>query len=208
MPAPNNPIVRFKPCKRCSKEMQDSWTQGRLYCDDCSQIVRRERKDRKQKKQSREKLKVWEAKGPGICETCQSEFKRDRNDTRRFCGSCRLERRRAADRQKQRAERKTSEYKARYRDYMLRKSYGISAAQMNAIFVMQGSSCAICKSTDAQWKRKGWHVDHNHDTGVVRGILCQKCNLMIGLAMDSPSTLVSAAQYLFRSTIPAAAKAS
>lgn len=206
MPRPNNPVARFKPCARCSVVIKDIWTGTKRYCDKCAPIVRKERDKRRAQERSQENLRALEAKGPGNCETCQREFKRDRNDTRRFCDSCRLERRRAADRLKQRAERKTPEYKARYRDYMLRKSYGISTEQMGSIFDAQGKRCAICKSSTPHWDR-GWHVDHNHRTGAVRGVLCHKCNLMIGLAMDSPTTLTSAAQYLLRSTLPVSVRA-
>lgn len=42
----------------------------------------------------------------------------------------------------------------------------------------------------------GTHIDHDHATGKARGLLCTKCNLLLGLALESPVTLRSAASYL------------
>ena len=55
------------------------------------------------------------------------------------------------------------------------------------------SSCDIC-GTSVEGKKK--HVDHNHKTGQVRGILCDKCNLGIGLFNENPEILINATSYL------------
>lgn len=44
--------------------------------------------------------------------------------------------------------------------------------------------------------KNGWNIDHDHDTDLVRGILCTACNIGIGLFKDSPYTLLSAVNYL------------
>ena len=80
------------------------------------------------------------------------------------------------------------------RDSHLKRKYGISAADYDAIFIRQGRCCAICKSPNTN--SRGWHTDHCHTTGFVRGILCSNCNPMLGYANDSPSILVSAIAYL------------
>lgn len=41
-----------------------------------------------------------------------------------------------------------------------------------------------------------WHVDHDHKTGIVRGLLCHHCNFIIGQAEDDPGILMRAVQYL------------
>lgn len=77
----------------------------------------------------------------------------------------------------------------------LRKKYGISSAQYEKLFDEQGRVCAICKGVES----KGYgrmHVDHNHSTGKVRGILCQACNVTLGKMQDSPELLRAAANYL------------
>lgn len=53
--------------------------------------------------------------------------------------------------------------------------------------------CAICGSTE-----KRFHVDHSHQTGVVRGLLCGPCNHTLGLMQDEPARLRAAAAYLER----------
>lgn len=63
--------------------------------------------------------------------------------------------------------------------------------------IEHGKACAICNAAKPGGN-KGWHVDHCHTTGVVRGILCQRCNLMLGIAKDRPEVLLEAASYIQR----------
>lgn len=75
------------------------------------------------------------------------------------------------------------------------KKYGITKADFDRMLAEQGGGCAICKRTKSV---EGWrmHVDHCHETGVVRGILCSSCNLGIGKFSDDPDRLEAAAAYL------------
>ena len=86
--------------------------------------------------------------------------------------------------------------KASYRQSALKSAYGITLAQKDAMFVEQGSCCAICESPTTTGK--GWHVDHCHQTKKIRGVLCHRCNLMIGQAQDNVPLLNNAAHYLNR----------
>lgn len=79
------------------------------------------------------------------------------------------------------------------RDHHLRSKYGITIAEYNAIFESQNKSCAIC---GYQGENKNFHLDHNHQTGKVRGILCNPCNGALGLMRDNIETLEKAIQYL------------
>lgn len=81
------------------------------------------------------------------------------------------------------------------RESSYRQRYGITLEQKNQMLAMQGGVCAICK-TDSPPTATGWHVDHCHNSRVVRGILCQQCNNMLGNAKDSPEILIQAASYL------------
>lgn len=58
----------------------------------------------------------------------------------------------------------------------------------------QGGGCAVCGVRPPEGKSLA--VDHNHETGAVRGILCDKCNQAIGSFKDSPALLRKAAEYL------------
>ena len=72
--------------------------------------------------------------------------------------------------------------------------YGITGAQRDAMFVAQGSCCAVCKSKEHGGR--GWNTDHDHATKQVRGILCHDCNLALGNVKDSVEILKSLIKYL------------
>ena len=82
-------------------------------------------------------------------------------------------------------------------DYFLR-TYGITLADARQILHRQGGWCAICK-TEVHFnerRRNSAVVDHCHETGVVRGILCNHCNCGLGMFKDKPNVLRNAAEYL------------
>lgn len=58
----------------------------------------------------------------------------------------------------------------------------------------QGGVCAVCG--DPRTKGKRLCIDHDHTTGEVRGLLCDRCNKGIGLFRDDPATIMSAINYL------------
>ena len=74
----------------------------------------------------------------------------------------------------------------------LRRAYGINQAERMAIFERQGGRCAICGTADATI----WHIDHNHESGAIRSILCLNCNCGLGHFRDSPALLRKALAYL------------
>jgi hypothetical protein len=76
------------------------------------------------------------------------------------------------------------------REYHLRRRYGIGQAEVDELLAEQGGVCAICGAADPQ------HVDHDHRTGWVRGILCFNCNGGLGQFRDSPEFLAGAITYL------------
>lgn len=85
----------------------------------------------------------------------------------------------------------------RARKSHLKNLYGMTQAEYATILTKQGGGCAICGSPTA--RRTGnlnFIVDHEHATGVVRGLLCHPCNSGVGLLQDSPDTLASAIRYL------------
>jgi hypothetical protein len=67
----------------------------------------------------------------------------------------------------------------------------------DALLKEQGGKCAICRSSDAGRKQSGrLSIDHCHVTDVIRGLLCHRCNSMLGLAKDNTETLRNAIAYL------------
>jgi Recombination endonuclease VII len=87
----------------------------------------------------------------------------------------------------------------RTRSYRLKRYYGLSAAKVEELSASQNHCCAICGEPFKQKAgRGGPHVDHCHITKIVRGVLCNKCNMAIGLMRDSPTIALEAAHYLNR----------
>lgn len=78
----------------------------------------------------------------------------------------------------------------------LRNKYGITPEIFAEMLEAQSGVCAICGGTDLEQSRKHLSVDHDHITGAVRGLLCDRCNRGIGLFRDDPDALESAAAYL------------
>ena len=78
------------------------------------------------------------------------------------------------------------------RHYHLTRRYGIGAADVDAMIAAQGGRCPICGRPDPE------HVDHDHATGKVRGILCFNCNGGLGQFRDDVDALLAAADYLTR----------
>lgn len=76
-----------------------------------------------------------------------------------------------------------------------RWKYGITLEQRDQMLADQDGKCAICR-TDSPPTVSGWHVDHCHAANEVRGILCQHCNNMLGMAKDNIAILERAIAYL------------
>lgn len=88
-----------------------------------------------------------------------------------------------------------AERKEHYANYLLQYRFGITLAEYNAMLEAQSGSCAICGRTpDEEGKRLC--VDHDHETGEVRGLLCNECNAGLGRFHDDPARLRSAANYV------------
>lgn len=89
------------------------------------------------------------------------------------------------------------QYMARYREKNGPREdktwflYGISYSTKQAMIDLQEGHCMIC---DVEMTLP--HIDHDHETGYVRGILCPRCNLGLGYFVDSPDLLLNAARYL------------
>lgn len=85
----------------------------------------------------------------------------------------------------------------------LRATYGITYPAYLSMKRGQGGVCAICKEEETGVHRRGsveipldLAVDHCHETGEVRGLLCHKCNKGLGLFKDNPVLLKAAQDYL------------
>jgi len=75
------------------------------------------------------------------------------------------------------------------------KKIGITLQEKMDQLNQQDNCCAICGSKTPNIKNT-WFADHDHKTGKFRGVLCGKCNAVLGYANDSPKILSAAIQYL------------
>jgi hypothetical protein len=80
------------------------------------------------------------------------------------------------------------------RDWQLQK-LGITLEQYEETLLKQGNKCAVCVS-DKPGGRGNFHADHCHKTGKFRGLLCQKCNMALGMMNDDINILLKFVEYL------------
>lgn len=83
-------------------------------------------------------------------------------------------------------------YRAAKKSSYTKRMHGITLEQYSAKLSSQGA-CAICGTTSP---KGGWHLDHNHETGKLRGFLCNPCNRGIGYLQDNVEILMNAINYL------------
>ena len=81
----------------------------------------------------------------------------------------------------------------------LRRRYGLTPSDIEALIVKQGGCCACCNTPLDLITPKNKHIDHCHKTNKVRGVLCVCCNSGLGIFKDDPKALRRAADYLEKS---------
>jgi Autographiviridae endonuclease VII len=124
------------------------------------------------------------------------EFYREkacRDGHRPDCKACNLARRKA----RYREDPQERVYRAARRDKTradhLRRTFDLTVGEYEAMLEEQRGGCATCGRLP---KRISLHVDHDHKTHEVRGLLCMQCNNGLGLLQESPELLRDAADYL------------
>jgi hypothetical protein len=83
------------------------------------------------------------------------------------------------------------------KNYHLNRKYKITLDDYNKMLEDQKDCCASCGRHRSTWPR-ALHVDHCHNTGKIRGLLCYNCNQFLGYIKDDPLTLVRILSYLKR----------
>lgn len=135
------------------------------------------------------------------------EFNKSRarpNGHNQYCRSCQNSRRRTPAYREKR-NKQLSLRKEHNKDRRFQRKYGISLEEYRFLYTSQGGVCAIChRAETATTNSRGviaprpLSVDHDHDTGKVRGLLCHRCNIALGF-LTTRALLKSAYQYLGRS---------
>jgi hypothetical protein len=90
-------------------------------------------------------------------------------------------------------KRHNAESPERIREGHLRRKFGLTLETYAELLASQGGGCAICGEPE---ETSSHHVDHDHDTGDVRGILCVRCNNGLGQFKEDPAILATALSYL------------
>ena len=158
--------------------------------------------------------------GTKVCCKCGkekpvSEFHKDKNSSDGYtyqCKECRNAKYKEyyhsnIDKMKEKREN-TKEYRKEYysdpeRKFQYRKRYierefGIKYEQYDKMLEAQEGVCTICGKPETKPNAKYLAVDHNHETGVIRGLLCNNCNRALGLLGDNVETLQNAINYLLK----------
>ena len=79
----------------------------------------------------------------------------------------------------------------------IRRRYGLTVEQYNALLIKQDGKCAICREVFIPTKaHPRLSVDHKHGTKIVRGLLCHRCNIGLGAFRDNSEYLLNAYAYL------------
>jgi len=169
-------------CSRCKEQLpRSAFASNRsrpdglqAYCRECSAEYYRQRQEAKGMK-VRERIAV--PPGHKRCPQCEAvkpheDWERNKSSAdgwSSYCRECRAERNRIS--------------------YFKRK-YGLAPAELDALIAEQLGICCICLTAPAE------HVDHCHETGRVRGVLCFSCNAALGQFKDRPDVIRRAATYL------------
>jgi hypothetical protein len=92
--------------------------------------------------------------------------------------------------------RYSTRYNKTYRDNRLKKLYNLNSGEYEIMFANQNGKCKICNSSNTGRGDKWLVVDHCHESGKIRGLLCNTCNRALGLFKDNIQTLEKALFYL------------
>lgn len=126
--------------------------------------------------------------------TANHDLHRQRDTAYKRKNAARNAVRRAAQRQADLAG-----FRQRARAAYLKSKYGLSVEQFNAMLQRQDGRCAICREKALYvGTKQGLHVDHDHVSGSVRGLLCHHCNVAIGYLREDVNRAEAAVRYLKR----------
>lgn len=163
----------FKPkdCARCGSPVELPRAARTMHCEGCLPVVETERAAHR-----REVRAAWKQSNPGYVKS-----RYDANP----------EHFRKAGR----------EFRRLHPEKMLEsnlKRFGLTLEGYNTLLATQNGVCAVCHcpETSTRHPNPRLSVDHDHETGIVRGLLCNNCNRSLGLLQDNIETLRSAVAYL------------
>jgi hypothetical protein len=162
------PALPPKSCEVCEKQIDEPRPETRFCSKAC-----------------KAKAHYWRVNPPEqrACESCGADISAMRRNAKYCSDACQMRDRLATGRITPEKRRQTR----------MLAQYGITAEDYERMLVSQCGVCWICGTDPGE---KPLRVDHCHDKGHVRGLLCDNCNLALGLFKDNPDLLRRAADYL------------
>lgn len=162
-----------KPCVKCGHDKRN----GKGECMACARAAARD----------------WRTRHPyrtrvpsgNACVTCHGTERYKNGD----CKACAIKRSAVAH-HKRKISPGGDQYQRQKTQQARLSKYGLSQEALTSLLVEYGGLCAICREA------KATHIDHDHVTGCVRGVLCHQCNIGLGCFKDSLDRLSRAAIYL------------
>jgi len=177
-----------------------------LYCKECERRRARETQAR-YKAQPKPNISGTMKTCPG-CSTEKpiEEFYKSnatRDGYHSYCKTCMYEshdKHRKANRPKfaEISRQWRAKNRERSRDHFLKKNYGLPLGSYEQMLKAQDGKCALCGRSDSGSKRERFHVDHDHVTGTIGGLLCHNCNVGIGHFNHDENILQAAIDYVSR----------
>jgi len=183
-------VVKFPSDFRADKRNPNG-KQG--VCKSCENAWQRKRRSERVYRP-----KVGALEGTAECRRCRqvkpkTDFRRDKRAVERgvtaWCKPCHAEW--SADRWANDGAHRVKVY----RSHVL-KVYGLTGEALDALLIAQAGRCATCSGPFNPNDRAPFSVDHDHETGAVRGLLCRDCNTGLGMFHDSVPALRAAIEYL------------
>ena len=153
-----------------------------------------------------EKLLTTSIAAPGfklMCTVCKEEkdtsaFHKAGNKKRGYQFSCKVCK--INKREERKASMSHADWALINRRNWLRTEYGLSLEDYGQMLKKQDHKCAICKTDETDVFKQVLYVDHCHNTGKIRGLLCMQCNAGLGKFKDSLDMLEAAKDYLKKAT--------
>lgn len=167
-------------CAHCNTKFERT-SNNQKYCSLTCQtaVSNRKRLDKRCEERGRARM-------IGECRTCGAHFKKKKRADAFCSDACR-------------AQGKSNV--TPYSDIHRLRRYGITEDQYKNLIARSGGFCEICGVPEVHAPKGRLHIDHDHSTGEVRGLLCQRCNHGLGHFKDSEALLSRASEYLSRSLV-------
>lgn len=131
-------------------------------------------------------------KAKGLCGSCYNKHLDERDPANKE----KLLKRRRETWANRYSSRNSEEHARKHKNRVLKHRYGITYDEYQRMHNEQNHCCAICGKEGGSTRSTRLYVDHNHETGQVRMLLCPKCNIAVGVIEEGLSRVISIAQYL------------